>query len=183
MTVVPADPRIRTYWDGPVCAFDSSNLEKTLDTIEAEQPDILIDMSLSPPLFDRRVAPRQAHWIASTVTMGGRFADGFIADDYTIPEEHAGDYHEEIIRMPVWAPYEVPGYADAHRVTTPPFLKNGYVTFSVCNRHLKMDLSAIDAWCEILRRVPDSRLCLKARAHGPDGVRASTQRFCCARYR
>ena len=43
-------------------------------------------------------------------------------------------------------------------VSAPPFARNGYITFGSFNRYSKNSPMVLEAWAQILNRVPDARL-------------------------
>jgi predicted O-linked N-acetylglucosamine transferase (SPINDLY family) len=72
-----------------------------------------------------------------------------------------GLYTEQLMRLPGgFLCYRNDARSSA--VSAPPEAKLGYVTFGSFNTLAKVTAKVIDAWSEILKSVPDSRLMLKA---------------------
>jgi len=126
--------------------------------------DILIDMKghnsgnrLS--MFALRPAPVQASWFGYADTTGLKAMDYLIGDPVQIRPEDERHYVETIVRLPndyiCYRPTDyMPGVADT------PALNNGHITFGCFNAARKISAAAIEAWCEIMNRVPGSRLIL-----------------------
>lgn len=134
------------------------------EQIRADEIDVLIDLlghtGKRLPSFARRPAPFHATWFGYVGTTGLTAMDGLIADLFHVrPGEESG-YFERILRMPNgYACYGAP--ADAPDVAPLPALHAGHFTFGCFNNPCKYSPALLDAWAEILRRVPDSRLLLK----------------------
>jgi protein O-GlcNAc transferase len=140
--------------------------------IRADALDILVDLSGHTArnrlgLFARRPAPVQATWLGYLNTTGLEAMDYRICDAHTDPEGATEALNAEtLVRLPhsqwCYAPYYDVALDGAREA-------GGPVTFGSFNQFVKVSDSGLDAWCEILRRVPESRL----RVHGvPPGVTA-----------
>jgi predicted O-linked N-acetylglucosamine transferase (SPINDLY family) len=99
-----------------------------------------------------------------------RFSDPYLDP----PEQDLSCYSEETIRLPetYWC------YAPGKETPDPsplPAERNGYITFGSMNQFAKVSPAALDLWCEILKRVPQSRLLI----HAPSGkyLSAIRERF------
>ena len=143
--------------------------------IKRQEIDILIDLSGHTALhrllaFSKRAAPVQVTWIGYFHSTGMRSIDYFITDPYTSPREGGQRFSETPVHLPATRfCYSPPPYAAD--VVVPPCLKNGYVTFGSFNRLAKLNDAVIDCWAAILKRVPESRLILKAGALNDEAVR------------
>ncbi len=132
--------------------------------IRADGIDILVDLSGysgggRPLLFARKPAPIQVSGFGYATGLGIDAMDYVVGDDVLIPEKHETHYHERVLRVPVFMPYEkAPPWPD---VAPPPKLANGYTTYGYLGRVVKISPQALAAWAEILHRDPTSRLLLK----------------------
>jgi predicted O-linked N-acetylglucosamine transferase (SPINDLY family) len=131
--------------------------------IRKDRIDVLVDLSghlpsRLLPVFALRAAPVQVSFPAHPATSGLREMDYFITDEWTTPrglcESH---FTERLYRMPSGhLPYAPP---DLDMPVTPlPALRNGFVTFAVLQRPMKMNSCFWDTAAAILRRVKGSRL-------------------------
>ena len=79
-------------------------------------------------------------------------------------------YTEKVIRLPDgYVSYQAPDYAP--KVVSPPFEKNGFITFGCFNNPAKINELALSAWAKILNAVPNSRLILKYKSMEAEGNR------------
>lgn len=128
-----------------------------------DEIDILIDLAgytsaAQPVALAARPAPIQISWLGYLGTSGGDFIDYIIADDMVLPPELAKCYTERIIRLPrflVTSPLPV---AERLPSRNDVGLVDGEFVFCSFNQTYKLDRSAFQAWMEILRRSPGSRL-------------------------
>lgn len=138
--------------------------EQLASQIRADKIDILIDLMghTSPSLlaFAYHPAALQISWLGYVGTTGMRAMDGLLADAYHIRPGEEANYSEQVLRMPCgYACYGPPGYAPD--VGALPALQSGNVTFGCFNNPSKFSPGIVQAWAEILQRVPHSRLLLK----------------------
>lgn len=133
------------------------------DAINRDAIDILVDLSGHagiPQLavFAQQPAPVQATWLGYLNTTGMTRIHYRISDCYADPPGLTDRYHTEtLVRLPhsQWC------YRPFIRVDcaeTPPFVRNGHVTFGSFNQALKISRTARRLWTEILERLPDSHL-------------------------
>lgn len=108
-----------------------------------------------------RAAPIQASWIGYSGTSALKEMDYVIADNYVCPPDADADFTENIVRLPDNYLCSEPGEAPLMASTTwnPPYPG---ITFGSFNNHMKLNSSVVRVWAEILKRVPNSRLFLKA---------------------
>lgn len=138
--------------------------EQLAAQIRTDEIDILIDLMghTSPALlaFAYRPAPLQISWLGYVGTTGMQTTDCLLADAHHILPGEEAFYTEQILRMPHgYACYGPPDYAP--EVNELPALKSGNVSFGCFNNPAKFSPGILQAWAEILRRVPNSRLLLK----------------------
>ncbi len=123
-----------------------------------------------PAALRRRPAPIQATWLGYEGTTGLSAMDLLIADRFQILDGTEIHYREQVLRLPEsYVCYDPP--ADAPPVVPPPVLTRGHVTFGSFNNPSKINDAVLDAWSEILRRTPGSRLLLKYRGLDDTGLR------------
>lgn len=144
---------------------------KALDDLQAarliteQRIDILIDLSghtagTRLPLFAFRPAPVQVSWLGYFATTGLFEMDYLLTDPWSLPEDHAQYFTETLWPLPrTRLCYTEP---DLPVQSTPlPALTNGHITFGCFNQSVKLTPETLDAWGQILRQVPGSRLFLK----------------------
>ncbi|MEI6558518.1 MAG: tetratricopeptide repeat protein [Rhodospirillaceae bacterium] len=136
------------------------------EQIRADGIDILIDLSGHTAqnrllTLALKPAPLQLTWVGYGVTTGLSAMDYWLADRHQVPEALEPWYQEKIIRMPAsYVCFEPP--AEAPPVPPLPALTRGHITFGSFNFLSKITDQAILLWSQILDRVPESRLLLKA---------------------
>jgi protein O-GlcNAc transferase len=146
------------------------------ERIRLDQIDILVDMAghLAPhllPAFARKPAPVQVSWIGYVNTTGLKAVDYRLVDVVTDPHGPADFFaSERLVRLPGgFACFEPP--ADAPAPGPVPSLAAGHLTFGSFSPPSKLSEGVLDAWSEILRRLPGARLVLKAGAFDDEGTR------------
>lgn len=133
--------------------------------IRADRIDILVDLSGYSTggrlkVFARKPAPVQVTGWGHASGTGLDCMDYLISDAVTIPPEHEGQYHEQILRLPCALGFDTrPPWPD---VAPPPAERNGYVTFGYLGRAYKLNEHTLATWAEIMRRLPTARLILKS---------------------
>ena len=153
-------------------AFESP--QELAGRIRKAEVDILVDLSGHTGhhrllAFALRPAPVRATWIGYFNTTGMSSMDYFISDPHTSPAASGQLFSERVLHLPHSRfCFSVPPYAGD--VVPPPMLTNGFITFGSFNRLAKLSPPVLDAWAEILRTVPTSRLLLKAAALADDSM-------------
>lgn len=147
--------------------------EELAQQVRADEIDVLVDLGghVGRRLlaFARRPAPLQVTWLGYVGTTGMAAMDGLIADRFHVSEGEERYYSEAVLRMPhdyicYGAPLQAPP------VTPLPALASGSITFGCFNNPAKYSPWMLDAWADILRRVPGSRLFIKyGGLHHPEG--------------
>ena len=143
--------------------------------IEAAGIDVLVDLNgysrmQRLPLFAQRPAPVIVGWFNMFATTGLFSYDYLIGDDVVIPPVEEQYYCEKILRvagsyLTFEVDYPVPDVAD------PPCLSKGAITFGCMASQYKITNQVIEAFSEILHRVPESSLILKNTALASTGAR------------
>lgn len=143
------------------------------DRIRGDSIDILVDLSGHTgenrlPLFARKPAPVQATWLGYLNTTGLRAMDYRITDAQASPPAFDALHCERLVRLPnsQWC-YRAP--AGTAAVAPAPSTRNGYVTFGAFSNLAKIGPGVVALWCELMRRVPASRLLLMG--PGLDSIR------------
>eukprot|EP01132_Coremiostelium_polycephalum_P010317 gene10317-12661_t len=109
-----------------------------------------------------RAAPIQVNYLGYPNT------SGIDTVQYRITDHHADPYHstqpftETLIRMPSTFLTFKANHLESLKLLPPPIVKNGYITFGCYNTLSKIQNSTWECWKEILLRVPNSRLIVKA---------------------
>jgi GT2 family glycosyltransferase/tetratricopeptide (TPR) repeat protein/glycosyltransferase involved in cell wall biosynthesis len=127
--------------------------------------DVLIDTGGLHPfegqmdllrLYARRLAPLQVGWLGCWGTSGGLF-DAYLTDFASIPPAHEARYEEALWRMEggQWC-WDPPVHAP--RVGPLPALANGFVTFGVPARGLRLNPASLRAWAQVLLATPGSNI-------------------------
>lgn len=128
-------------------------------------------------VFARKPAPLQITWLGYVGTTGLAAMDCLLADQYHVRPGEEANYRETILRMPHdYICYAPP--TDAPEVAPLPSLSTGHITFGCFNNPAKFSSQTLDAWAEILRRVPTSHLLLKfGGLHHPEVQAAIRKKF------
>ena len=147
-----------------VRALDNCQLT---ELIRSADIDILVDLnaySYEPRLglFLGYPAPVIVAWWAMYASSGLPCIDYLVGDDEMIRPGELEHYSETVLYLPVsyltfTVDYPVPP------VVSPPCTRQNHFTFGSLVTQYKITSQVMDAWCEILRRVPDSRLILANR--------------------
>jgi protein O-GlcNAc transferase len=132
--------------------------------ITSREIDILVDLSAYShqrrlSFFLQKVAPITIAWFNMFATSGFPGFDLIVGDKHVVPPEEEQFYTEQVIRLPCsyltfQVNYEVPD------VSPLPCLASDRFTFGSLVSQYKITPPVIDAWSEILRRCPESRLLL-----------------------
>jgi protein O-GlcNAc transferase len=134
------------------------------DQIRRDQIDVLVDLAGHHGkrllVFARRPAALQLSWAGYVGTTGLAAMDGLIADRIHVPAGEEPYHCEAVLRMPHgYVSYGPP--PDAPEVGPLPVAAAGHFTFGCFNNPAKYTSLILDAWAEILRRVPTGQLLLK----------------------
>lgn len=171
MTLAGTDWLTDTLRDGVPHWRDASawSNERLYEQIRADEIDILVDLSGHSagnrlPVFARKPAPIQVTAWGYITGTGLDAMDYLFADEDTIYPDEERWYAEDVIRLPRIVPFWPIDPQIIGPVAPLPALKNGHLTFGVLQRLGKLKLGTIELWARILKRLPESRLIVKA--HG-----------------
>lgn len=118
-----------------------------------------------------RPAPLTANYIGFPDSTGTPGIDFRFVDSITDPPGAEAFATERLVRLdPCFLCYRPP--MDAPPVAPSPCETSGRITFGSFNAIDKVSEATLDAWAEVLKRVPDSRLFLKGIALGDPAVAA-----------
>jgi predicted O-linked N-acetylglucosamine transferase (SPINDLY family) len=155
------------------CSLSDEALAKK---IHEDRVDILFELS-GHTAYNRmgvlalKPAPLQASYLGYPGTTGLPTIDFRITDELVDPVGMTEKFHtERLIRLSRCAWCYEPD-AVAPDVAPIPALKNGHITFGCFNNMAKLNPALFDMWAEILIKVPDSHLRLKARTLTDDRVK------------
>jgi len=113
-------------------------------------------------ILARRAAPVQVNYLGLPATMGARYIDYLIADEFAVPEEQRHHYAEQIVRLPCFQPND-----DRRHLTPDPsrilhgLPETGFV-FCSFNNNTKLNPLSFDVWMRLLQSVPGSVLWMLA---------------------
>lgn len=128
---------------------------------------VLIDLSGHTnhhrlPVFAFKPAPIQASWLGYFATTGVIEMDYLIGDPFVTPSCEEGHFTEEVWRLPeTYLCFTPP---DFNLPVNPlPASVNDCITFGCFNNISKINDEVVMLWAQILKRLPESRLLLKAK--------------------
>ena len=151
--------------------------QRLADQIHADGIDVLVDLAGHTPgnrlaMMARRCAPLQASAWGYPGSTGLQTMDLRVTDAVADPAGAEDHHTEKLLRIEGGFLAYRPALPDGPPLAAPPCLANGYVTFGSFNDLRKVSGAVLDAWADVLRRVPGSRLLLKAFDLRHDHVRA-----------
>ncbi len=138
--------------------------DELVTLIERDGIDVLVDIAGHFPgnrlsVFARRAAPVQAAFPRYPCTTGCPQIDYLFTDRWTSPEGSDDDYVEIVHRLSSgYLAYAPPDEAGPIRAL--PLLRNGYTTFGVIQRPVKLSTSMWNLFANVLHENPRSRLLL-----------------------
>src|SRR5262249_53974616 len=134
--------------------------------IKTDGIDILVDVAGHTAnnrllVFNQKPAPVQATWLGYPCSTGLSAIDYRLGDGVTDPVDDAQTTASEmLLRVPgCFLCYGAP--SDAPPASPPPSAATGAVTFGSFNSPSKYSDATMDAWAELLERMPAARLLLK----------------------
>nr|MBW4056287.1 tetratricopeptide repeat protein [Pseudomonadota bacterium] len=157
--------RIEVLVEHWVPAFGLSD-QKLHDRIEADQIDVLIDLSGHTAqnrlgVFALRAAPVQAHWLGYFATTGLTEMDYWIGDPILTTPETDSHFTETVWRLPrTWVCYE--GKAEAPESCWQP-TADGTLWLGSFNNLAKLTPATFAIWAKVLHALPEAKLLLKTK--------------------
>jgi protein O-GlcNAc transferase len=141
------------------------------DAINRDKIDVLVDLSGHTSVtclnvFARQPAPVQVTWLGYLNSTGLTRIQYRLCDAYTDPPGLTEHLHTEtLVRLPhsqwCYRPFVLMGHAEE-----PPIRRNGFVTFGSFNSPVKISETTHKLWCELLTRLPASRLVIVGATEG-----------------
>lgn len=166
------------------CNFRGWTVEQTAEQIYQDEIDILMDLAghtanNSLPVLALKPAPIQISGIGYFATTGLKAIDYFLTDKYSTDETQINFFTEKLLVLShshlCYTP--LPMYERIHG-NVAPFTYNGYITFGSFNNFAKVTDEVMALWGEILHRVQDAKLLLKAQIFSrPYGKRSALMRL------
>jgi predicted O-linked N-acetylglucosamine transferase (SPINDLY family) len=145
--------------------IDASKLsdDQLADRIEADNVDILVDLSGHSAgnrltVFARKPAPIQVTAFGDATGSGLKTMDYVFADPVTMPHGIRHLLAEQVYDLPCLITMQP---AANPKLSPPPMIRNGYVTFGVFNRIDKISDSALALWAQLLNELTASRIVIK----------------------
>lgn len=182
---VPVEPRWPGYERHPEdCVHGTGALDDDALAVLVEESglDVLVDLNgYSVPerlaFFLSRRAPVTLSWFNAFATSGLPGLQYVVGDAEVVGPGDEAAFTERVLRLPgsylAFRPDPL-----APPVAPAPCLKNGFLTFGSLVSQYKVTPGVLDAWAEILLRVPGSRLVLSNSALGS----AENRRWLAARF-
>lgn len=135
------------------------------ERIYRDQIDILVDVASHTAggrliTFACKPAPIQISAWGYANGTGLDAMDVFIADEVLVPPELEYGYRESVVKMSSLFCFD-PFIAIDPPNHSPPVQRNGYVTFGSLNRVEKISAPILELWCQVLHKVPNSKMVLK----------------------
>jgi predicted O-linked N-acetylglucosamine transferase (SPINDLY family) len=172
-TVTERFKQLADHWVTTVGMSDDATAER----IRRDGIDILVDLAGHTsknrlPVFARKPAPVQVTWLGYPNTTGLTAIDYRFVDAVTDPEgETEALASETLVRLPGgFLCYGGPD--DAPAPGPVPSLTTGTVTFGSFNNPAKLSAATLDAWADVLARLPQARLLLKGKPFADPATRA-----------
>ncbi len=133
-----------------------------IDLIRADEIDILVDLAGHTAMnrlliFAERCAPVQISYLGYPNTTGLGEMDYLITDSIVDPPGSDKLFSEQLLRIdPSFCCFQPP--YDGPEVNELPALTRGAITFGSLHNLAKLNAQVLDAWAELLRRLPEARL-------------------------
>jgi predicted O-linked N-acetylglucosamine transferase (SPINDLY family) len=147
---------------------------KVLEQIEADQIDLLVDLSghTAPNrlgIFACRAAPVQAHYLGFFASTGLTEMDYWIGDEVMTPAAMDEHFSEQVWRLPrIWVSYD--GKAEAPLTAWQPS-PDGTLWLGSFNNLGKLTTATLALWAKVLHALPKAKLLLKTKEFTDTGNR------------
>ncbi len=149
------------------------------ELVRASGVDVLVDLSGHTggnrlDVFALKPAPVAVSWMGFGSTTGLAAIDYFLTDRHAVPEQDSDYFAETPWRLdrPYLAYRPAPGMGDPGPL---PALAHGHVTFASLSRSIRFNDGLLDAWAQVLARVPGSVLLLDSKNMGDADLVHQTQ--------
>jgi predicted O-linked N-acetylglucosamine transferase (SPINDLY family) len=137
-----------------------------IKAIREREIDVLIDLrgygeGGVPSLFALRPATLQVNWLAYPGTTGAPWIDYCFADPHVLPAEIREGFSEKIVYLSgSFQPYDSQSLKGSLHAKSAYQLPDQAVVLASFNNSYKINSQVLDAWIQILHRVPDAVLWL-----------------------
>lgn len=157
-------PDYRPHPDDTVVEVHAMDDGRLTECVAELGIDILVDLSAyshTPrlSLFAKRVAPVVVAWFNMYATSGLPGIDYIVGDAHVVRPEEEIWYSEKVLRLPQ-SYLSFQSWEGRPPVAPAPCTQGVPFTFGSLVSLYKITEPVLDAWCAILRRVPESRLLL-----------------------
>ena len=139
---------------------------EVINLVSKDSVDILFDLSghtaknrLS--IFVNKVAPVQVTWCGYNASTGLKEIDYIIVDPYVVPLTEQKYFTEKIFQLP--NTFQCISINDDIKIDHSSYQNKKDITFGSFNNLSKINDNVIDVWSEILKKVQNSKLFLKAK--------------------
>jgi len=146
------------------------------DQIQADELDILVDLvgyagSHRLKVFSMRAAPVQVSYLGYPNTTGLSAMDYRLSDSWADPVGMTEDqYTEQLVRLSGGFLCYTPA-SDLPAIAPLPADSNGGVCFGSFNSFLKVTPEMMGMWAELLKKLPESSVFMKARPLAEEALR------------
>jgi len=137
-----------------------------INLVGKDSVDILFDLSghtaknrLS--IFVNKVAPIQVTWLGYNASTGLKEIDYIIVDPYVVPLSDQKYFTEKIFQLP--NTFQCISINDDIKIDHSRYQNKKDITFGSFNNLSKINDNVIDVWSEILKRIENSKLFIKAK--------------------
>ena len=152
------------------------------EKIHSDQIDILFDLGghgefCALPIMAYKPAPIQISGVGALSTSGLKTVDYFLTDEIVDPRGvHDKFFTEKLLYMP--SQFSYISRSDVPEVSDAPIVKNEYPTFGSFNNYQSLTDEILGVWKEILRRLPNARMIMRAKEFESDAmIDAAYRRF------
>ncbi|MBQ9479321.1 MAG: hypothetical protein IJU71_07190, partial [Selenomonadaceae bacterium] len=148
--------------------------EQIAQRIHDDQIDILVDLGghselSNLPIMAYKPAPIQMTGSGALSTSGLKTVDYFLTDEIADPPGlHNKFFAEKLLYLPSQFSYIARN--DVAEPSDAPMVKTKFVTFGSFNDYQSLTNEILGVWCEILKRVPNARLIMRAKEFNSDAV-------------
>eukprot|EP01117_Protostelium_nocturnum_P012041 TRINITY_DN4408_c0_g1_i1.p1 TRINITY_DN4408_c0_g1~~TRINITY_DN4408_c0_g1_i1.p1 ORF type:complete len:672 (-),score=57.26 TRINITY_DN4408_c0_g1_i1:1284-3053(-) len=141
--------------------------KEVAEIIRNDEIDILLELTGHTAgnrldVMALKPAPIQGTYIGYPNTTGLTSIDFRFTDEYCDPINTEQKFSEKLVRLPQCFLCYTPG-SDLFPTITLPSSSNGFITFGSFNNLAKINDEVISLWCEVLKKVPNSRFVIKSK--------------------
>jgi protein O-GlcNAc transferase len=169
--------RLPQLWR-PICGLSAAAVA---DLVREDQIDILVELTGHTAgnrldVMALKPAPVQVTWIGYPNSTGLPSIDYRLTDSVADPADTSQTFVEQLYRLPHCFLCYTPPMGSAPEINAPPALSSRFVTFGSFNNLAKINSQVLSLWCDILLRVPNSRMLIKCKPFASETVRAKVCR-------